>query len=993
MRTGIGTGFLALLAILAWMPVSVWAGQRFTVIEDFESGSVDLLSWQDEDINPGAWQLTSSGTHQGSAWSLRLTGNTWKQQLISPVVVDSGAVWQVAAKTSSGAKIQGIGFSDGTNILLYSFSGTHILDIETWVPVYQGAFSNGVWNIYHIPIADDWYAFFDTLPLITSLVYVNDLDGVANRSLWIDSILDISDDVGAPPSVTVSHQVTWQRDSAAGARDVGVQFFSQVSDPDSDTFLYQWDFGDSLSSTEANPYHIYTVQDGHPYRATLRVTDSTGRWGFGSTLVNVDPGDDSLPLRINFVGDIMLARRYELSNGIIPTLGVNAIFAPTIDMLGNAADLTVANLEVVLTNQGTPHPTKSVVYRGNPDNVSGLVYAGIDKVSLANNHVFDYGWAGLNQMLGLLEQNGIVYSGAGIDSYQAYTPAFINRNGLNLAFLASSDRTGQYNNAQPYLQAGYNKPGFAYMTPYYITQQLNAVAEVADLRIVEMHGGSEYSLTPGSGYDKSDNPFLGDDQDEDYSPRTDVPHLWDIAIRHWAVDSGADLVIVHHPHIIQGFEVYQGKVIAHSLGNFAFDLDYPETMPSLIFSADADRSGFSNFLIQPVFIDGYIPKPATGQLGIYILDYLAMRSRELNTILVVDNNRMSASVLLDSSQALSSSHPYTYNLLLEPVTGQGNVSKPLKLPRYGSISSVNAIEPVSSADYRLGRETIWYGNFEDEGSTLWDLQSFSYNDVFDGERSALISASPGQTRMAGIKKLCKWYDNSKKFILHGWIKTVNAGNANIQVRYYNSRQGYQIGSEYITADISGNTEWTWYYKELTLPPNAWYFDIRLTCTGASSGQTQALFDNVGLIEWTPWTAWEANNSVINPNDYYWLQIRTPENPKSVNVHLTEQRYNPLPDRSKAVPPVQMQLSVHPNPFRESAKLNFELSGKGPVSLSVYNIRGQKVATLAEGELPAGKHRLAWNGKDRQGRQAASGLFFIRLEQEGRSVVRKAVLLR
>lgn len=213
------------------------------------------------------------------------------------------------------------------------------------------------------------------------------------------------------------------------------------------------------------------------------------------------------------------------------------------------------------------------------------------------------------------------------------------------------------------------------------------------------------------------------------------------------------------------------------------------------------------------------------------------------------------------------------------------------------------------------------------------------------------------------------------------------------MRYYNSRQGYQIGSEYITADIPGNTDWTWYYKELTLPPNAWYFDIRLTCTGASSGQTQALFDNVGLIEWTPWTAWEANNSVINPNDYYWLQIRTPENPKSVNVHLTEQRYNPLPDRSKAVPPVQMQLSVHPNPFRESAKLDFELSGKGPVSLSVYNIRGQKVATLAEGELPAGKHRLAWNGKDRQGRQAASGLFFIRLEQEGRSVVRKAVLLR
>ena len=260
--------------------------------------------------------------------------------------------------------------------------------------------------------------------------------------------------------------------------------------------------------------------------------------------------------------------------------------------------------------------------------MSGLVYVSIDKVSLANNHVFDYGWAGLNQMLGLLEQNGIVYSGAGIDSYQAYTPAFINRNGLNLAFLASSDRTGQYNNAQPYLQAGYNKPGFAYMTPYYITQQLNAVAEVADLRIVEMHGGSEYSLTPGSGYDKSDNPFLGDDQDEDYSPRTDVPHLWDIAIRHWAVDSGADLVIVHHPHIIQGFEVYQGKVIAHSLGNFAFDLDYPETMPSLIFSADADRSGFS--LSDPArFITTDTSPNPQQAIWDYILDYLPCAAASL----------------------------------------------------------------------------------------------------------------------------------------------------------------------------------------------------------------------------------------------------------------------------------------------------------------------------------------------------------------------------
>lgn len=992
MRNRIGLGWLVWLSVLACLPLFAQTGQRFETIEDFESGTVELLSWLDEDVNPGGWQLTNSGTHQSSAWSLQLTGNTWKQQMISPVEVDSGSVFQVAAKTSSGAKAQGIGFSDGIHTLFYSFSGTLTLDIEAWVPVYQGAFSNGVWNSYRIPIADDWHAFFDYLPVITSLVYINDLDGVSNRSLWIDAILDVSDELGAAPAVLVSHQVTWQDQNPAGNRNVGVQFYCQVNDPDSDTFLYQWDFGDSLGSAEMNPYHLYEIQDGHPYRATLRVTDSSGRWGLGSTLVNVDPGEDSLPLRMNFVGDIMLARKYESYGGIIPTLGVNAIFEPTLDILGNAADITMANLEVVLTNQGSPHPTKSVVYRGNPDNVSGLVYAGIDQVSLANNHVLDYGWQGLSQMIGVLNQNGIIHSGAGIDSYQAYTPSFINRNGLNIALLASSDRTGQYNNAQPYLQAGYNKPGFAYLTPYYITQQLDAVEGFADLRIVEMHGGSEYSLSPGSGYDKLDNPFLGDDQDEDYSPKSDVPHLWDIAIRHWAIDSGADLVVVHHPHIIQGIEVYQGKVIAHSLGNYVFDLDYPETMPSMILYADADHDGFSNFLIRPVYIDSYIPKPATGQLGLYILDYLSMRSRELNTLLIVDSDAITASVAVDDSQAQTSSHSYCFNHILEPVSGQGNATAPFKLPRYGSISAVESIEPVDGADYRLGAETIWFGNFEDEGSTLWDVETFSTTDVFDGARSAMIAPPAGQTRTATIKNRCKWYDNSKIFTLHGWIKTTNATNANILIRYYNSRTSSLIGSQNITANISGNSDWTWYSKEITIPSNAWYYDIRLTCTNSGGDPVLALFDNVGLIEWTPWTAWEPGNSVLNPNNYYWMQARTLENPKSISVRFCEKRYSATSSRSKPTPPAQMALRIYPNPFRDSATLVFDIEGKEPARLAVYNLRGQKIRTLAEGILPAGKHQVLWDGQDQTGRRAASGIYFMRLEQSGRAVTQKAVLL-
>jgi hypothetical protein len=72
------------LGVLSLMPQIVFADLRYDTIEDFESGSVNLVSWEDEDLSPNSWQLTSSDTHNGSAWSLHLYGNTWKQQFINP---------------------------------------------------------------------------------------------------------------------------------------------------------------------------------------------------------------------------------------------------------------------------------------------------------------------------------------------------------------------------------------------------------------------------------------------------------------------------------------------------------------------------------------------------------------------------------------------------------------------------------------------------------------------------------------------------------------------------------------------------------------------------------------------------------------------------------------------------------------------------------------------------------------------------------------------
>ncbi|SVC37296.1 uncharacterized protein METZ01_LOCUS290150, partial [marine metagenome] len=397
--------------------------------------------------------------------------------------------------------------------------------------------------------------------------------------------------------------------------------------------------------------HTFLVMDDHPYTVYLEVTDQTERIGRSTVQIDVDEGESSFPLTINFVGDIILARNYENDGGIIPTLGVEAIFEPTLSILGENADITVANLEAPLTTVGTTHPSKPIVFKGSPDNVTGLVFAGIDVVTLANNHVMDYMLPGLQETQLVLSENNILHSGAGANSFEAYQPVFLQKKGVNIAFLAVSDRTGQYNNYQPYLNAGYNKPGFAYMTPYYMLQQIEEVEYVADLIVVEMHAGSEYSSSPSYDYDgyfSDSNPYedhasdrdndipSNSEEEEDYSPYLDIPHMWDREIRHFAIDSGADIVIVHHPHIVQGVEVYNGKLIAHSLGNFVFDLSYAETFPSMIVQSKIDWSGFYEFNLDPVIIDDYIPVPALGELGLHILDDIAMKSKALSTTLNID---------------------------------------------------------------------------------------------------------------------------------------------------------------------------------------------------------------------------------------------------------------------------------------------------------------------------------------------------------------------
>ncbi len=242
----------------------------------------------------------------------------------------------------------------------------------------------------------------------------------------------------------------------------------------------------------------------------------------------------SLPLlTVVTVGDIFTGRAVRRRIGDDYTRP----FTPTRTLL-ERADLTVANLEGVLSNEIVPPSDPyTFFFVGSGHFTSGLRYAGIDAVSLANNHSMNFGPKGMSETLGLLRQAGIASFGAGMNLAEARRPALFTVKGVTLAFLGYDAISDDY-------LAGEERAGSAPADPALIAEDIAAARERADVVIVYFHWGWEYTHNP--------------------SP-------WQQMLAHQAVEAGADLVIGSHPHWVQGLERYRGVPILYSLGNFIAD--------------------------------------------------------------------------------------------------------------------------------------------------------------------------------------------------------------------------------------------------------------------------------------------------------------------------------------------------------------------------------------------------------------------------------------
>ena len=255
---------------------TVFLTPRGEIVEDFESGEVELIGYPDQDHDPDAWQLVSDLTFGDSQYALRLFGNSWKMQEITARSVADSTVWQVAIYTEKMGEMHAFGVGDGQNELFYTMHGEDLPESTNWWTVYQGAFPQKQWYAYLLPIGDDWLTTFGYLPTLTHLIYVNDDDQGPPGITYFDAIVDVTEDQPVAPRCNILYTVESSEKIARKLYRLGVQFQGTVFDPDSDSHTFAWDFGDSTTSDEQNPTHEFLVHADYPYTVGLVVTDPTG---------------------------------------------------------------------------------------------------------------------------------------------------------------------------------------------------------------------------------------------------------------------------------------------------------------------------------------------------------------------------------------------------------------------------------------------------------------------------------------------------------------------------------------------------------------------------------------------------------------------------------------------------------------------------------------------------------------------------------------------
>ncbi|MEM2139791.1 CapA family protein [Nitrososphaera sp.] len=323
-------------------------------------------------------------------------------------------------------------------------------------------------------------------------------------------------------------------------------------------------------------------------------------------------------MQIILTGDVMLGR---MVNSVLDRDRHTYVWGDTIDIF-READLSLVNLECVISSKGSEWSKTFKVFhfRANPDAIRVLKTASIDYVSLANNHTLDYGNEALDEMLCLLKESGISYSGAGRNLKEAMAPSVLHLGNTRIGVTALTDNQPEWEATAD--SAGVNYIPLSLENGYAdrLKECITSAREKSDIVIASSHVGPHFRESPSAEY---------------------------VNFAHRAIDLGADVYWGHSNHMPQGIEIYKGRPILYDCGDFiddyAVDRQHRNDL-SFIFRLSAERGKIDSIELVPTMIHDFHASTAPSSEADLVMRRMAYRCGRLGTKCIIEKGRISIPV-------------------------------------------------------------------------------------------------------------------------------------------------------------------------------------------------------------------------------------------------------------------------------------------------------------------------------------------------------------
>lgn len=333
-----------------------------------------------------------------------------------------------------------------------------------------------------------------------------------------------------------------------------------------------------------------------------------------SEAVENDTKDDSL-VTATMVGDIMLGRNVEK---VTNRQGQDYLFRNVESYFKNA-DYSTANFDHPVTaNDEYPAQDKPILLRTDEQSVKTLKNLNFSVLNVANSHSMDYLEQGLNDTVKAFNQSKMDFVGMGENLEKASNINYQTVNGIKIATLGFTDTYTAYSAAND------NDPGILPAKPEIFIPLIQEAKEKANLVVVHAHWGEEYDTTP--------------------SPRQK-------GLAKAMADAGADIILGHHPHVLQPIDTYKNTVIFYSLGNFVFDQGWSASRESALVQYKLKKDGTARFEVTPLLIkeatptllskwDAYYKEKIFKRLTKTSSSALAIKEENNKLVFTVDHSRV-----------------------------------------------------------------------------------------------------------------------------------------------------------------------------------------------------------------------------------------------------------------------------------------------------------------------------------------------------------------